>query len=250
MSYHLAALIDQVETDTVTTSERIEIVRLILDLWAHRRDLPRRLTEDPFKDLQRTMLWLTEKSPWPQLHRRYLGADDPDPVLTPVQDDGPSTGETGETESEVDDRVEDAADEGYPSDFVMLLELTRAVEASTREATMRLLWMAADQARDFDARFLDAADRIKESLETRTATTLRRHAHLERRLRLRALATDLELDEDDDTLWLTDGADQATKAAETDDLLSDTSLATELRRCATALLAVAETLDQRATEAT
>ncbi|MEU9890346.1 hypothetical protein [Sphaerisporangium sp. NPDC051011] len=148
MAYHLAELIVTAQDDaTITVEQRQQIVEIILKVWAHRCYYP---GEAPLEEFSSVFVALDR-----------LGNDDPWKFS-----------QLFDTDAE----VSDLGASGLP-----LIGVAAELERLTRETLIRLIWLAARDAREKNRGWLEAADKVASNLESDVTTTLwrlrRRIAH-------------------------------------------------------------------------
>ncbi len=141
MAHHLAELIVAAQNDATTTVEqRQQIVETILKVWAHRHHYPGRAPLDEFSSVLIALNRLGDDRTW-KFSRLF------------------------DTDTEVP--VPDSDTSGMP-----LLATAAELERLTRETLIRLIWLAARDARDKNQEWLQAADKVASNLESDVTTTL------------------------------------------------------------------------------
>jgi len=157
MAHHLAELIVAAQDDATTTVEqRQQIVETILEVWTHRRYYPGRAPLEEFSSVFLALDRLGDSSPWK--FSRLFNAD------TEMPD--PSTS-------------------GLP-----LVATAAELERLTRETLLRLIWLAAQHAKEKNQEWLEAADKVASNVESEVTTTLRRLRRRSARRRLRVVEGD------------------------------------------------------------
>jgi len=153
MAHHLAELVLAAQDDaTATVGQRQQIVETILKVWSHRRDFPRRAPLDEFENVVAALDRLGDDSPW--RFSRLFGAEHETP--------DPSTS-------------------GLP-----LVATAAELERLTRETLLRLIWLAAQDAREKNQEWLEVADKVASNLESDVTSTLERLQHRLAHHRIRA----------------------------------------------------------------
>jgi len=151
MAHHLAELGVAAQDDATTTVEQRQlIVETILKVWTHRRRYPGRAPLEEFSNVLVALDRLGDSSPWK--FSRLFNAD------TEMPDPGTS---------------------GLP-----LVATAAELERLTRETLLRLIWLAAQDAKEKNQQWLEVADKVASNLESEVTTTLWR---LRRQVARRAL---------------------------------------------------------------
>lgn len=149
MAHHLAELVQAAQDDaTATVEQRQQIIETILKIWSHRSDYPRPAPLEEFDSILAALDRLGDDSPW-----RFSRLFDPT-TKTPE----PSTS-------------------GLP-----LVTTAAELERLTRETLLRLIWLAAQDAKERNQDWLEVADKVASNLESDVTTALER---LRRRVALR-----------------------------------------------------------------
>ncbi len=152
MAHHLAELVQAAQDDaTATIEQRQQIIETILKVWSHRSDYPRPAPLEEFDSVVAALDRLGDDSPW-----RFSRLFDP-ATITPE----PSTS-------------------GLP-----LIATAAELERLTRETLLRLIWLAAQDAKERNQDWLEVADKVASNLESDVTTALER---LRRRVALRRVA--------------------------------------------------------------
>jgi len=158
MAHHLAELIVAAQDDATTTVEqRQQIVETILNVWAHRHHYPSRGPLEEFSNVLVALDRLGDSSPW-----KFSQLFDADTEI-PYSDN---------------------------SDLP-LITTAAELERLTRETLLRLIWLAAQDAKDKNHQWLEVADKVATNIESKVAVTLSRLRRQAARHRLRLLEADL-----------------------------------------------------------
>lgn len=187
MAHHLAELVVAAQDNaTITVEQRQQIVDMILKVWTHRRYFPGRGPLEEFSSVFVALDRLGDDGPW-KFSRLF----------------------------NTDTEMPDARISGLP-----LVATATELERLTRETLVHLLWLAAQDAKEQNQEWLDAADKIASNLESEVATRLSRlHRRVAHR-RIRAVQGDPR-----------DVAESASEIpAEEDDANSKAGDATERRK--------------------
>jgi hypothetical protein len=152
MAHHLAELVQAAQDDaTPTVEQRQQIIETILKVWSHRSDYPRPAPLEEFDSVLAALDRLGDDSPW-----RFSRLFDP-ATKTPE-----------------------------PSTFGLPLVATAAeLERLTRETLLRLIWLAAQDAKERNQDWLEVADKVASNVESDVTTALDR---LQRRVAFRRAA--------------------------------------------------------------
>ena len=152
MAYHLAGLVQAAQDDAnATVEQRQQIIETILKVWSHRSDYPRPAPLEEFDSVLAALDRLGDDSPW-----RFSRLFDPE-----TKAPEPST-------------------PGLP-----LVATAAELERLTRETLLRLIWLAAQDAKERNQDWLEVADKVVSNVESDVTTTLER---LQRRVALRRVA--------------------------------------------------------------
>jgi len=152
MAHHLAELVQAAQGDaSAAIEQRQQIIETILKVWSHRSDYPRPAPLEEFDSVVAALDRLGDDSPW-----RFSRLFDP-AAKTPE----PSTS-------------------GLP-----LVATAAELERLTRETLLRLIWLAAQDAKERNQDWLEVADKVASNLESDVTTALER---LQRRVALRRVA--------------------------------------------------------------
>jgi hypothetical protein len=152
MAHHLAELVQAAQDDTTATVEqRQQIIETILTVWSHRSDYPRPAPLQEFDSIIAALDRLGDDSPW-----RFSRLFDPAK------------------------RSPEPSASGLP-----LVATAVELERLTRETLLRLIWVAAQDAKEKNQDWLEVADKVASNLESDVTTMLER---LRRRVTLRGVA--------------------------------------------------------------
>jgi hypothetical protein len=151
MALHLAELIVAAQNPSTTTlEERQQIVETILKVWTHRPYYPARAPLEEFSNVFMALDRLGDDSPW-KFSRLF----------------------------DADTKMPDPSTSGLP-----LVTTCADLERLTRETLLRLIWLAAQDAKEKNQGWLEAAEKVASNLENEVTTTLWR---LQRRVGRRGL---------------------------------------------------------------
>jgi hypothetical protein len=151
MALHLAELVTAAKDPATTTVEqRQQIVETILKVWTHRPYYPSRAPLEEFSSVLVALDRLGDDSPWK--FSQLFNADT---------------------------KIPDQSISGLP-----LVATCAELERLSRETLLRLLWLAAQDAKEKNQAWLEAADKIASNLESEVSKTLER---LQRRLARRRI---------------------------------------------------------------
>jgi hypothetical protein len=152
MAHHLAELVQAAQDDaTATVEQRQQIIKTILKVWSHRSAYPRPAPLEEFDSIIAALDRLGDDSPW-----RFSRLFDP-ATETPEQ-----------------------LTSGLP-----LVATAAELERLTRETLLRLIWLAAQDAKERNQDWLEVADKVASNLESDVTTALER---LQRRVAVRRVA--------------------------------------------------------------
>ena len=148
MAHHLAELVVAAQNDATTTVEqRQQIVEIILKVWAHRRYYPGRAPMQEFADVFVALSRLGDDSTWKFSRLFNTDTEPPDPSTS-----------------------------GLP-----LVTIAAELERLVRETLIRLIWLAAQEAKEKNQEWVEAADKVASNLESEVTQALwrlrRRAAH-------------------------------------------------------------------------
>ncbi|MEV5554368.1 hypothetical protein AB0L44_11960 [Nonomuraea wenchangensis] len=149
MAHHLAELIAAAKDDAITSvGQRLQIVEIILKVWANRRYFPGKAPLEEFSSIFVALDRLGDGSPW-KFSRLF----------------------------DADGEVPDPGNSDLP-----LLATAAELERLTRETMIRLIWLAARDAREKNQEWLEVANKVASNLESDVTTTLwRLHRRIARR---------------------------------------------------------------------
>jgi hypothetical protein len=154
MAHHLAKLVLAAQDDVTTTVEqRQQIVETILKVWTHRRYYPDRPPLEEFSSVFLALDRLGDSTPWKFSRLFNAETEMPDPSIS-----------------------------GLP-----LVATAAELERLTRETLLRLIWLAAQDAKEKNQEWLQAADKIGSNVESELTATLWRLRRRVARRRLRAI---------------------------------------------------------------
>lgn len=154
MAHHLAELVVAAQDEATTTVEqRQQIVETILKVWTHRHHYPGRAPLEEFSSVFLALDRLGDSTPWK--FSRLFNTDTE--ILAP-------------------------STSGLP-----LVTTAAELGRLTRETLLRLIWLAAQDAKEKNQEWLEAADKIASNIESELTTTLRRLRRRSARHRLRAI---------------------------------------------------------------
>jgi hypothetical protein len=157
MAHHLAELVAAAQDDATTTVEqRQQIMEAILKVWAHRCYYPRKAPLEEFSSVFMALDRLGDSRPWK--FSQLFNAD------TEILD--PSTS-------------------GLP-----LIATAAELERLARETLLRLIWLAAQDAKEKNQEWLEVADKVASNMESEVTTTLSRLRRQLARHRLRLVEGD------------------------------------------------------------
>lgn len=162
MAYHLAALVQAAEDDAATTiDQRQTIISTILQIWDRRYEFVRRTPLQDFAHVFAALDRLGDETPW-----RY---------------------------SRFPDEVAETLDPADPK--LPLVSVAARLERLSRETLILLIWRAARDAADEGAGWLEIADKLEPSMESRVLAKLRDLRLQRRASRVASTASDEVADE-------------------------------------------------------